>query len=76
MSNVDFGIKINLEGAQQATQQTEALGHNFGALESVAQRMGTVLGAVAGTALTRGFIQLADSVTVLRNQLALSTGSI
>jgi len=76
MSNVDFGIKINLEGAQQATQQTDALGRNFGALESVAQRMGAVLGAVAGTALTRGFIQLADSVTVLRNQLTLSTGSI
>lgn len=76
MSNVDFGIKINLEGAQQATQQTDALGRNFGVLESVAQRMGAVLGAVAGTALTRGFIQLADSVTVLRNQLALSTGSI
>ncbi len=76
MSNVDFGIKINLEGAQQATQQTDALGRNFGALESVAQRMGAVLGAVAGTALTRGFVQLADSVTVLRNQLALSTGSI
>jgi tape measure domain-containing protein len=76
MSNVDFGIKINLEGAQQATQQTDALGRNFGVLESVAQRMGTVLGAVAGTALTRGFVQLADSVTVLRNQLALSTGSI
>jgi tape measure domain-containing protein len=76
MSNVDFGIKINLEGAQQATQQTDALGRNFGVLESVAQRMGTVLGAVAGTALTRGFIQLADSVTVLRNQLALSTGSV
>ena len=76
MSNVDFGIKINLEGAQQATQQTDALGRNFGALESVAQRMGALLGAVAGTALTRGFVQLADSVTVLRNQLALSTGSI
>lgn len=76
MSNVNFGIKIDLEGGQQVVQQTAQLGRSFGALETIAQRFGGVIGAVAGTALTRGFVQLADSVTVLRNQLALATGSV
>lgn len=74
--NVDFGIRVSLEGGQQAVQQTDELARNFGALEGVAQRFGAALAAVVGTVATRAFVQMADSVTVLKNQLNLATGSI
>jgi tape measure domain-containing protein len=74
--SVDFGIRVSLDGGQQAVQQTDELARNFGALERVAQRFGAALGTVVGTVATRAFVQMADSVTVLKNRLTLATGSI
>jgi tape measure domain-containing protein len=78
MANV--GIKLSLDGATQAEANLRRVEQGIkgigGAAESVRGALGSLAGAFAGVVSVRAFVQAADAVTQLQNQLKLATGSV
>lgn len=75
----NVGIKLSLDGATQAEanlrrvqQGIQGIGN---AAETVRGALGSLAGAFAGVVSVRAFVQAADAVTTLQNQLKLATGS-
>jgi tape measure domain-containing protein len=89
MATNELKFKIGLEGAGQvqaganaAAQALDKTGRAadgaasaFGGLGTAASSLRNLVGAVGVGTLAREFVQAADSVTVLNNQLKLATGS-
>lgn len=79
MSVTNVGIKLTLDGAQQAEAGLRRVQGGMAALgntaESVRGAMQQLAGAFAGVVSVRAFVQAADAVTQLQNQLRLATGS-
>lgn len=79
MSVTNVGIKLTLDGAQQAEAGLRRVQGGMAALgntaESVRGAMQQLAGAFAGVVSVRAFVQAADAVTTLQNQLKLATGS-
>ena len=79
MSVTNVGIKLTLDGAAQAEAGLRRVQGGMAALgstaESVRGAMQQLAGAFAGVVSVRAFVQAADAVTVLQNQLKLATGS-
>ena len=80
MSSVtNVGIKLTLDGAAQAEAGLRRVQGGMAALgttaESVRGAMQQLAGAFAGVVSVRAFVQAADAVTQLQNQLRLATGS-
>ena len=80
MSSVaNVGIKLTLDGAQQAEAGLRRVQGGMAALgntaESVRGALQQLAGAFAGVVSVRAFVQAADAVTQLQNQLRLATGS-
>lgn len=76
----NVGIRLSLDGATQAEanlrrvqQGIQGIGN---AAETVRGALGSLAGAFAGALSVRAFVQAADAVTVLQNQLRLATGSV
>ncbi len=74
-----IGITLNLSGerqVEQGLQRVRGAMDNVGtAAGGLARMMGGLGGAFAGVLSVREFIQAADAVTSLQNQLKLATGS-
>ena len=79
MSVTNVGIKLTLDGAAQAEAGLRRVQGGMAALgntaESVRGAMQQLAGAFAGVVSVRAFVQAADAVTQLQNQLKLATGS-
>ena len=79
MSVASVGIKLTLDGAAQAEAGLRRVQGGMAALgntaESVRGAMQQLAGAFAGVVSVRAFVQAADAVTQLQNQLRLATGS-
>lgn len=74
-----IGIKLSLDGASQTEASLRRVGGSMDQLStsaaSVRQAMGGLAGALAGALSVREFVQAADAVTQLQNNLRLATGS-
>lgn len=75
-------LKIGLDGVPQVqaglrgtASAADKLADSFSGVSSAAQGLKTIAGTVAGAVSVREFLQAADAVAVLRNQLALASGS-
>lgn len=79
MTTTAIGIKLTLDGASQAEASLKRVSggiDKMGASASaVRSALGGLAGAIGGALSAREFIQAADAVTVLQNQLKLATGS-
>ncbi|MFN3297901.1 tape measure protein, partial [Caldimonas sp.] len=79
MSVANVGIKLTLDGAAQAEAGLRRVQGGMDALgntaESVRSALQQMAGAFAGVVSVRAFVQAADAVTQLQNQLKLATGS-
>ena len=74
-----IGIKLSLDGASQAEASLRRVGTGMEQLStsaaSVRQALGGLGTALAGALSVREFVQAADAVTQLQNNLRLATGS-
>lgn len=79
MSVTNVGIKLTLDGAAQAEAGLRRVKGGMDAIGSAADSVRGALqqlaGAFAGVVSVRAFVQAADAVTQLQNQLRLATGS-
>lgn len=79
MSVTNVGIKLTLDGAQQAESGLRRVKDGMEGLgrtaQSVRGAMTQLAGVFAGVVSVQAFLQAADAVTTLQNQLKLATGS-
>jgi len=76
----DVGIKISAQGGEQARRELSGVEQKLDSMSGALQRVGTYGAALLVVLpmlkqLASQFIQTADSVTMLRNQLNLASGS-
>lgn len=80
MTTSSVGIRLSVEGATAAEAEVRRVQQSLGRLgdsaESVRGALGNLAGAFAGAISVRAFVEAADAVTTLQNQLRLATGSI
>lgn len=79
MSTTQVGIKLSLDGASQAEASLRRVSGGLDGIgqsaASIKQALGGLAGAFAGVVSVREFVQAADAVTQLQNNLRLATGS-
>lgn len=80
MANPTVGITLAVDGAARVVGEFDRVGTSMGALERGAAGLraafGSLGGTLAGAVSAKAFIDAADSVTTLQNQLRLATGSV
>jgi len=79
MITTQVGIKLSLDGASQAEASLRRVSGGLDGIgqsaASIKQALGGLAGAFAGVVSVREFVQAADAVTQLQNNLRLATGS-
>jgi tape measure domain-containing protein len=74
-----IGIKLAIDGATQAEAQLGRVGSSMqqlgNAADGIRSSLGQLAGAFAGVVSVQQFMQAADAVTALQNNLRLATGS-
>lgn len=81
-ASTEVGIRLSLTGANEVAAGTDRVGQSFGRMQGSARSASEAalslrgaLGGIASVATVAAFVKLADSVTTLRTQLLLATGS-
>ena len=81
-ASTEVGIRLSLSGANEVAAGTDRVGQSFGRMQGSARSASEAalslrgaLGGIASVATVAAFVKLADSVTTLRTQLLLATGS-
>lgn len=79
MAQTDVGIRLSIDGQAAVTnglrQVTGEMGGVSRAADLVGQSFRSLAGAAGAGLSVRAFVQAADAVTILNNQLKLATGS-